>query len=171
MFVEIRYGVACVQFKVTTHTMHASLSRQFQSMVAVMKQHQDLPAFPALESAHGFTSAQDTSLEASVESITQTQDQYGTLAPRNSWLVMERTMLCQALLYAVYLSPEVLQAETVRELVVLVEYTSLRHKVPAGMLGEGGRGLWWGSGYVLESRGGWWARHRIYWLWLKVTAE
>jgi hypothetical protein len=91
-----------------------------------------IPATAALKAYIVHLVHQDSSLESSLEGIDQTQDQYGTLAPRNSWLVMERTLLCQALLYAVYLSQEVLKSETVRELVDLVDYTSLRLKVPAG---------------------------------------
>ncbi len=47
---------------------------------------------------------QDRSLEAPGAALPNVQDQYGALAPRASYLTLERTILARCLLYAVQLS-------------------------------------------------------------------
>lgn len=71
---------------------------------------------------------QDHSLDSLGPQFDNVYDQYGTVATRTWYTTQERTELCRALLYAVVLSPTVLTAATVADLLVLLESKAARVK-------------------------------------------
>lgn len=71
---------------------------------------------------------QDHTLDSLGPPFEAVYDQYGTVAARSWYTTQERTELCRALLYAVVLSPTVLTAATVAELLGLLESKAARLK-------------------------------------------
>lgn len=98
---------------------------------------------PVLQTSTPKILLQDTSLETPGASVPMIQEEYGALVPRVSYIQHEKTLLCHVLLYATYLSPTVLEAATVAQMVDLIGHLAHRLKAAGGSLELLGLGTGW----------------------------